>query len=160
MAQTDAYPRPATEAAELVADIDWRVGALSGAIATVVMGIAITITDLEVLRVTIAGLYGQVGLLAGWVLHVVHGTLFGLLFAAVLADPALEDVSDQPWRCVVAGAVFGVVLAVVGAGIIMPIWATVVGLEAASIPHITGPSLAWHLVYGIVLGAAFAALAD
>ena len=51
------------------------------------------------------------------------------------------------------------VLAVVGAGIVMPIWLAVVGFGAPrSLPHVTIPLLAWHLVYGVVLGGVFAHL--
>lgn len=136
----------------------WRVGALAGFVATVMMGLVITVVDLETLRVAIAGLYGQSGtLVVGWLAHLVHGTVFGVLFAAVLTDPSLHRVHESTGESVAAGLVYGLVLAVVGAGIIMPMWLEVVALPSAPpLPNITLPILAWHLVYGAVLGAAFA----
>jgi len=135
----------------------WRGGAVAGAIATVATGIAISAVDLSTLRIAIAGLYGFQGqLIAGWIAHLAHGTLFGMIFAAILADPGLYRVSERHWKTIVAGVVYGLVLAVAGAGIVMPIWLGAVGVDLElTIPHVTVPLLAWHLVYGVVLGGVF-----
>lgn len=135
----------------------WKGGALAGLVATIVMGVVITLTNLETLRLAIAGLYGFEGSLAvGWVAHLVHGTIFGVLFAALLSDPGLYGVSERVWKTVGVGVVYGLVLAVVGAGIVMPIWLDVAGFPTPpSIPNVTGPTLLWHVVYGAVLGGVF-----
>ncbi len=135
----------------------WRGGAVAGAVATVAMGLAISLMQLSTLRVAIAGLYGFEGsLLAGWTAHLLHGSLFGVVFAAVLADPGLYRVSEWVWKSVLAGVVYGLVLAVVGAGIVMPIWLDLAGVPVtASIPNVTVPLLVWHAVYGVVLGGLF-----
>lgn len=135
----------------------WRGGALAGLVATVAMGGAITVMDLPTLQRAIAGLYGQSGnLLAGWLAHLLHGTLFGVLFAAILADPGVYRVSESVPKTVLAGLVYGVMLAVFGAGIVMPMWLDLVGFPTPrSIPHVTAPLLLWHLLYGGVLGAVF-----
>jgi hypothetical protein len=137
--------------------VSWRAGGLSGFVATAAMGTAISAMDLGTLRVAIAGLYGFEGsLVAGWAAHLLHGTLFGVVFAGVLADPGLHRVSEWLWKSLVAGAVFGLVLAVVGAGIVLPIWLGVAGVEVgATVPFVTVPSLLWHAVYGVVLGVGF-----
>lgn len=135
-----------------------RGGAFAGLVATTVMGIAITLGDLSVVREAIAGLYAMEGsLVVGWVAHLVHGMLFGLLFALVLSDPGLYRVSEWPWKTVLAGVVYGLVLALAGAGVVMPIWLGVVGFaDPPAVPHVTAPLVAWHLLYGAVLGATFA----
>jgi sterol desaturase/sphingolipid hydroxylase (fatty acid hydroxylase superfamily) len=140
----------------------WKGGGLAGLVATLVMGAAITIVDLETLRLAIAGLYGFEGtLVAGWIAHLAHGTLFGVIFAAVLSDPGLYRVNEWVWKTVVAGVVYGLVLAVVGAGLLMPIWLGVAGVGMQlSLPNVTMPVLLWHVVYGIVLGGLFPFLAD
>lgn len=131
-------------------------GAVAGLVATVAMGMVIGVTELETLRVAIAGLYGQSGsLAAGWVAHLVHGAFFGIVFATVLADPSLYRVSDRVPKAVGAGVVYGLVLAVVGAGVVMPMWLRAVGVAYPPVPNVTGPSLVWHLVYGVVLGGVF-----
>ena len=140
----------------------WRGGAVAGLIATVAMGIAISLMRLATLRLSIAGLYGLEGnLAAGWIAHLVHGAIFGVIFAAILADPGLYRVPEWIWKSVVAGAVYGLVLAVVGAGIVMPIWLGAVGFPSPpSFPNVTAPLLIWHLVYGVVLGLLFPAVRE
>ncbi|WP_435362713.1 histidine kinase [Haloarchaeobius sp. DYHT-AS-18] len=135
----------------------WRSGAASGFLASGVTGLAITLLGMETLRVAIAGLYGFEGnIVVGWAAHLIHGALFGVVFAAVLADPGLYAVSDWLWKTVLAGAVYGIVLAVFGAGIIMPIWLGAVGAPVpATIPNVTAALVGWHLLYGLVLGGAF-----
>lgn len=135
----------------------WRAGALAGLVATVVMGVTISLTDLATLQEAIAGLYGQSGsLVVGWAAHLVHGVLFGLLFAAVLTDPSLYRVSDRIHVSLVAGVVYGLVLAVVGAGIVMPMWLSAVAYSGVvPVPNVTVPLLVWHLIYGAVLGVVF-----
>lgn len=135
----------------------WRGGALAGLLAAVAMGAVISITNLDTIRLAIAGLYGLRGsLLAGWLAHVVHGTLFGLLFAAVLSDPGLARVGERHRLSVPAGLVYGVVLAVAGAGVIMPIWLTLAGVpDPPTVVNLDPPVLLWHLVYGGVLGSVF-----
>lgn len=139
----------------------WFGGALAGLLATVAMGVAITVTDLGVLRSSIAGLYGFEGsLLVGWVAHLAHGTVFGVVFAAVLSDPGFHRIERWVWKTTVAGAVYAVVLAVVGAGFVMPVWLGLVGAAGAEVPMVTAPSVAWHLVYGVVLGVVYPYAAD
>lgn len=150
--------------ARFTAPIAWRGGAVAGVLATVVMGVAITVTDLGTLRAAIAGLYGFEGVLvAGWVAHLVHGTLFGMLFAAVLSDPGLYRLTRWRWKTTLAGVVYALALSVVAAGFVMPVWLSLVGFAgdpAGQVPFVTQASLAWHLVYGLVLGATFPAVED
>lgn len=140
----------------------WKGGAVAGFVAAVVMGIAISIVQLDTLRLAIAGLYGFEGSLAvGWVAHLAHGTLFGLIFAGILSDPGLYRIDDWAWKSAVAGVVYGLVLAVIGAGIIMPMWQGAVGVPTpASIPNVTTPTMLWHAIYGVVLGGVFPFVVD
>lgn len=140
----------------------WKVGGASGAVATVVMGIVISIMNLSVLRSAIAGLYGFEGVLvAGWAAHLFHGTLFGIIFGGVMTDPGIHGVSRWAWKTVLAGVVFALVLSIVGAGIIMPIWLGAVGFPTPpEMPYVTVGTLVWHLVYGLVLGTLFWDLHD
>jgi hypothetical protein len=147
----------ASEDAPFEARWAWRGSAISGVVAAAVMGLAIWGMQIETLRIAISGLYGQAGnVMAGWIAHLGHGALFGIIFALVLTDPTLHKVGNHLWRTLFAGTIYSIVLAVVGAGIIMPIWMGAVGLtNVPSIPNVTVPSLLWHLMYGIALGALF-----
>ena len=147
---------PGATLREMTGGVSWSAGALSGAIATIAMGLVIVSTNTPTLRLAIAGLYAQQGLLAGWTAHVAHGTLFGLLFAVFLADPTLESMSQSHWRTGIAGVVYGLMLALVGAGLIMPMWLNAMAFSAApAIPYVTADTLLWHVVYGTVIGGIY-----
>lgn len=135
----------------------WKGGAGAGTLAAVAMGLAITALEPGLLRDSIAGLYGRPGNLAvGWTAHVLHGLVFGVAFASLLADPSLVRVSDSLPKSAGLGVAFGVVLGVVGMGIIMPMWLSAVGLSSApQAPFVTPSMLGWHLLFGAVLGVLF-----
>lgn len=137
----------------------WRRGAAAGAVGSIVVGILLMAVDVEILSESIAGLYGQSGsLVVGWVVHLLHGTVFGVFFAGLLTEPILARVREASWKTVAAGGVYGILLAIFASGIIMPIWLTLVGVTGGgSIPSISVVSVAWHLLYGLVVGGAFAA---
>lgn len=85
--------------------------------------------------------------------------MFGILFAFVLMDPTFYRVTDATWKSVLVGLGYGVLLAVGGAGIIMPIWLGLAGFPTPpTIPNLTLPMLAWHLIYGLLLGGAFSVI--
>jgi hypothetical protein len=66
---------------------------------------------------------------------------------------------DDPRRVVAAGVGYGVVAWVVLAALVMPVWLGAVGFpNAPPFPNFAVPSLLWHLVYGVVLGAVVVAL--
>jgi hypothetical protein len=147
----------AATAGPFTATWNWRGGAVAGLVATVAMGAFIAAVDMQTVQSAIAGLYGQAGNLAvGWVAHLAHGTLFGIVFATVMADPGLYWAKESVPATVLVGVAYGMVLAVAGAGIIMPIWLSLAGFaDPPTPPFVTAPTLAWHLVYGAVLGATF-----
>ncbi len=132
-------------------------GAGAGFVGAIAMGLAFTVLDPALLSAFIPGLYGFEGSLAvGWLAHLLHGILFGLGFAVVMDDPSLVQVSDHVWKSVVAGIVYGLVLAVVGMGVVMPMWSRAVGLsQTLEVPFLTVPLLVGHVVFGVVLGAVF-----
>jgi len=140
--------------------VAWRAGAAAGFVAAGVMALTIGLGNLALLRDAIAGLYLLDGsLVAGVLIHLVHGTLFGVVFAMILSDPGLYGLSQWRWKTTLAGIVYGLVLAVAGAGIIMPIWLDVVGAGVSRpIPNVTVSLLTWHVVYGTILGVVFSQL--
>lgn len=132
-------------------------GAVAGFVATVATAIPILVMDISLLDTTIAGMYGFDGvLLVGIVAHLAHGTLFGLVFAFVMSDPSLVRVTEWRWKTLVAGVVYGLMLTVVGTGFILPVWLGATGLTAApEILFVTPALVAWHLLYGAVLGGLY-----
>ncbi|USZ66864.1 hypothetical protein NGM10_08980 [Halorussus salilacus] len=104
----------------------------------------------------IASLYGAESAAVGWVAHLFHSVMFGLVFAAVVVRTDYRDADLR--TTAVLGAGYGVALWAVAAAVVMPLWMGAMGLDAPAIPNLDVASLAGHLVYGLVLGAVFVTL--
>lgn len=138
----------------------WKEGAVAGAVAAGISALAITLLSPDVLSDQIAGLYSLQGsLVAGWIAHLVHGTVFGVVFAAILTDPMVSAARKTPRRTVFAALVFGFALAFFGAGVLMPLWLEGVGVtDSPPLPNVTLLLMLWHGVFGAVLGMGFVML--
>jgi hypothetical protein len=97
----------------------------------------------------------------GWFVHLSHGAVFGVIFAAILQAPQLATAADDYLRSAVVGAGYGVVVWIVAAALLMPVWLSAVGFpNAPPFPNFAVPSLLWHVVFGVVLGAIYPAVSD
>lgn len=105
----------------------------------------------------IGSLYGVASPLVGWTTHQFHSLVFGVCFAAVLDTPRLARYRTRPGITALAGAGFGLALWFVAAGFVMPLWLRTLGV-AAPVPNLSLVGLVGHLVWGVTLGAVFAAL--
>lgn len=124
----------------------------AGVVAGVVMGV---LSDaLTGLLPVIGSLYGVPDPIVGWITHLFHSVVFALLFAGGYTH--LRE--GHPNGTVLTGGLFGagwgVVLWLVAAGLIMPIWLRLVGATAA-LPNLTSVGLFTHVVWGVVLGAGY-----
>jgi hypothetical protein len=132
----------------------WQSGAAAGILGSVAFGVLLSTMMTPVIENAIPAMYGLSGGLAGWVIHVSHGAVLGVVFGA-LAD----SMGDSPGQTVLAGALYGVVLWAVLAVLVMPVWLQAVGFPMApDVPNVSRQSLVGHVVYGLVAGGAFAAL--
>jgi uncharacterized membrane protein YagU involved in acid resistance len=99
----------------------------------------------------VAMLVGAENVAVGWVVHLVIAAIFGALYALVLGP-----LTRSYGRAAGLGAVYGVILWVIGALLIMPLW-----LGMTVMVFVIGEdqllSLVGHLVYGVVLGLVFVA---
>lgn len=106
---------------------------------------------------------------AGWAIHLLLSVLFGLAFATVISLQPIQNVVNTFREYLLAGIVFGTVLGLVAGGLIFPVAMTRAGVGAFPLPYLPVPGLAGelfaallfaigHLVYGLVLGAVFAAV--
>ena len=157
MAISDHYGREIGDESEFDVPVAWRGGAVAGVVATVSTMVIILPIEPEMFSETIAGMYGLEGAMAvGILAHIVHGTLFGLLFAGVLSDPGVVGITNWLWKTVLAGIVFGLSLAVMATGFVLPAWTQFAGLtDPPTMPYVTTTLLAWHVLYGAVLGLVF-----
>ena len=139
-------------------------GVVAGLAGTVVMGVLMWIMNDAVIAVAIPALYGQApppspGV--GWVAHLFHGAVFGAVFAGLLRLDALSDAADNLPKSAGLGVGYGVVVWVVAAALVMPLWLQAVGFPGAPpFPNFAIPSLLWHAVFGLVLGAVYPFVSD
>jgi uncharacterized membrane protein YagU involved in acid resistance len=137
--------------------MDWQAGAIGGFIGGIVMGGIIWMMNPKTIAGAIAGLYTLQGSpVAGWIAHLIHSIILGVIFA-VTVSAALTRYADSLAPSAGLGLVWGFVLWVVAAGIVMPVWLQVVGFPTPPpLPNWTLPgSLIPHLVYGVILGGLY-----
>lgn len=124
------------------------------------MGVLVAATNTPTIAVAIPSLYTLAppqNPLAGFVVHVSHGAVLGVVFAGLVGAADL----DAPGRLVGAGVAWGVATWVVFAALVMPVWLGAVGSPASPpVPNFAPPSLLWHAVYGLVLGGVYTATSD
>lgn len=140
----------------------WQGGVVGGLIGGIAMGAMIWMSDPGVLEMAIPALYMVDGAVAGWTAHLFHSIVFGLVFVALLRLPALGKYSESVGMSAGLGLVYGAVLWIVAAGLVMPVWLQAVGFAGAPpLPNWALPgSLIPHLVYGVLLGAVYAYLEE
>jgi uncharacterized membrane protein YagU involved in acid resistance len=97
-------------------------------------------------------MYGLSGGAAGWVIHMFHVAILGVVFAAIAERADLDSLGPS----VESGLAYGVVLWLVLAVLVMPVWLQTVGFAGApALPNVNLQSLVGHLVYGGVLGLTY-----
>jgi hypothetical protein len=117
---------------------------------------------------TIGALIGVETVLAGWAVHLFNSTLFGGLFVAVFDRPFFADLYEDVGGCLSLGVVHSALLGVITGGLLLPTAIAIEGATSLPVPTLPVPGLtasfefgvviaAAHLVYGVVLGRAFAA---
>ena len=101
----------------------------------------------------VGALYGQPTVAFGWLAHLFHSVVLALVFAAVISGTSLREYGVV-WM-IGLGALYGIVLEIVAAGIVLPIWANAVGAGPLPVPFIIPIGFVTHLVYGVLLGAVY-----
>jgi len=136
---------------------EWQAGVVGGIAGAAVMAILISVMNAAVLAGAIPALYGLSGGVAGWVVHLSHGAILGVVFAALLERGYPSERSTG--TVVGLGLLWGVLTWVGLAALVMPLWLSAVGFPMAPpFPNFAPPSLLWHVVYGGVLGVAYGGL--
>ena len=129
----------------------WSGAIAGGVIAGVGMGL---IMQFVMNAMPLVGaLYGQPTVVIGWLAHLFHSVVFALLFAIVVLRTSLREYGLL--RIVGLGALYGVLLELVAAGFVLPIWANAVGAATLPVPFLIPIGFVTHLVYGVLLGVVF-----
>jgi two-component system OmpR family sensor kinase len=103
----------------------------------------------------IGALYGIERPVVALVTHEFHSVVFGLTYAGVLTVLPVLSAREFTRRMVI-GLVFGLTLWLFAAGVVMPAWLGLVGIDAP-LPNLTGPSLAGHATWGLVVALGYCA---
>jgi len=147
----------ATDAETGVHLADWQAGVAGGIAGAAVMAVLISIMNAAVLAGAIPALYGLSGGIAGWTVHLSHGAVLGVVFAALVERGYPGEHSTG--TIVGLGLLWGVLTWIGLAALVMPLWLSAIGFPMAPpFPNFAPPSLLWHAVYGGVLGVAYAGL--
>ncbi|MFW5934700.1 MAG: DUF6789 family protein [Halolamina sp.] len=144
---------------ERLAAGDWTAGVTGGILGAAAMTSLLLATDSATLSTAIPSLYGlappeRVGV--GLAIHLSHGAVLGVAFAAIVGAVGVES----PLETVIVGAFWGVVTWGVLILLVMPVWLSAVGSPATAASSDVLAPLLWHLVYGTVLGVVYSATAD
>lgn len=138
----------------------WQAGVLGGIVGAAVMGALVLAMNPPTIAVAMPSMYGLApppNPAAGLVVHLSHGAVLGVAFAAGVGALGI----DSQGRLLAAGVGWGVVTWAVLAAIIMPVWLGAVGSPASPpFPNFAPPSLLWHVVYGAVLAGVYAVTRD
>jgi hypothetical protein len=104
----------------------------------------------------IGSLYGQPTVAAGWIAHLVHSVIFGLIFVALVTRTGLRRSARTTASTTALGTGYGIVLGVVTGGVVLPIWANAVAGAGMPVPFFAAAPFAGHVVFGLLLGVVFA----
>jgi len=90
--------------------------------------------------------------------HLVYSALFGVLFALVVDFEELRDLIATPATGAAAGLAYGLGLWVAGVAVGWPLAVAAVGAAGPAFPHLHLGTFVGHALYGLVLGAGYAAV--
>lgn len=136
---------------------NWVAGGAAGLVAGLVFGAMLQMMMTDVIAIAIPALYGLSGITMGWVAHLFHSVVFGVVFVAIVSTTSLRRFAETWSTGAVLGLAYGVLVWVIAAGVVMPLWLGAVGFpQVPPLPNLNPQSLVGHLVYGLVLGVGYA----
>jgi two-component system OmpR family sensor kinase len=101
----------------------------------------------------IGALYGVENRVVGLISHEFHSVVFGLTFAAIVSILP-GRYTDRQSRSIALGFGFGLVLWLVAAGVIMPLWLRAVGIPA-SVPNLVFRGFVSHSIWGVSIAVLY-----
>lgn len=122
-------------------------GAAAGLIGGAMFGMMMTVMGMMEM---VAGLVESSSVAVGWLVHLVISAIFGALYAV-----ALGQLTSSYGRGAGLGAVYGLVVWVLGPLLIMPL---LLGMPPFAIEQPQLLSLMGHAVFGVAVGLAYRAL--
>lgn len=140
-------------------EIKWLSAVLAGIIGTLAFGLLYqAIGRTAVISMAFPAMYGIQGpaLAAGWAIHLFHGAVLGVVYAGAVSVSPLSTYANRIVPAIGLGVVYGILTTIVLAGLILPVWLGAVGFPGAPpLPNVTLPSLAGHVIYGVLLAVLY-----
>lgn len=137
-----------------VTDVPWISIIVSSLIAGTVSGVLFHF-QLFILPFfgALIGIPTEIG---GAIVHTIGSVLFIFLFASLLIQPRVASIVTTPWRVIGAGMVYGVLLFLTAFGLLLPALTRIRPVRPLSIPYLPLDGFILHLLFGLVIGLAFA----
>jgi two-component system OmpR family sensor kinase len=125
------------------------VTVVAALVAGVTYGVVAELLDSPVAFI---GVYyaSQPDAVVGWLTHEFHSLVFAFMFAGLLSVAPVRYRDHVPGHVAIATG-WGVVVWLVAAGVVSPIWLRLVGIPAP-LPSLTPTLLATHVTWGATLG--------
>jgi hypothetical protein len=155
---TVRLPRTSVDTAAATVGVEYpnlRRAVIAGTAAGVVMGGLYWVTSGSL--PVIGALYGVENVAIGWITHLFHSVVFALLFVAGASRAGLGPRLSRPLGAGAAGVAWGVLLWLVAAGLVMPVWLQAVGVSAM-LPNLPPIGLLGHGLWGVTLGVGYVLL--
>lgn len=133
----------------------WVIGGVSGLVAGGVFGGIMSHTPM---MESVAGLFTLEAAAAGWLFHFLISITFGIIFAVIVSIGPLSMYAKRVSTGAGLGIIYGIIVWVVGAAIVMPLWMGAVAPVDPPVPNLNWLSFAGHIAYGVVLGAFYPVL--
>ena len=130
----------------------WQAGVIGGIAGSIAFGAMMAMMEPMMLEEMIPMMYGLEGGLAGWIVHISHGAVLGVVFAAILVVAGKPDLG--PAASAGVGLGYGIVVWAALAVVVMPVW---LGMPEM-VPNVDVGSLVGHAIYGVLLGVVYAVL--
>lgn len=161
---TMATETTSTSTVSSVTSRQWLAGAVGGFVGSVFFGLLMTfVMPAPLLEVVIPAMYGIEGpaSLTGWAIHLFHGVVLGLVYVALVQFGPLREPAREFTGALGLGVAYGVLMTLVLAVLVMPVWLAAVGFPAAPpFPNVAFPatvvSAVGHVVYAIPVAVAYA----
>ena len=147
-----------------ITSTQWLAGAIGGFLGSVLFGLMMQyVMPPPLLEMVIPAMYGIEGpaLAAGWAFHLFHGVVLGLAYVALVQFGPLRGPARRLGGSLVLGVVYGILVTIGLAVIVMPLWLSAVGFPMAPpFPNISIPgtilTTIGHIVYAIPVALAYA----